>query len=982
VRTIGNGLARRVHVALVALLTLGLIGSFWMSLQARSNAETRVVRQAREITSDSLTLIFRPDDLLRPVTGERLRDLSRQVDDVILDPSDFEGVTLFSSSGQILFSTDDGEIGQRLAGERTRVRDAFRGETQVRTVGDELAVMVGLRFPSGVGDAAAVELSLPADDVTGAAGPWRTNMWFLGGALALVVLGVAGGKGRAESDAPADLRMRVPVIPRHQPGEATKRIEAPHPGLKEEAEARRRAEGRAKAAEERLTLIQDQYRATLDELQTTQRMLNDRPIGHDRALEERTVKAEAAVRSLEQRLHTVTTERDRIASELLSARDGAAPVDAEQLQQAEAEAIGLRAELEGAQTQLSLTLQELTAIQRQAERARELQEELDAAQLESLHARDAMDAMQGELRSARTELEDARAEMRALRSEEQRAAELTDEVRKAKAELESLRASHRAELVEREADLEEKVRTLREEFQTQLAETEARHVAKVEQLEQDHAARLAAVTQGAEEATARIVATGADLEAARAESEAKAVDLQSARAELQAAHDRIELLQHATAERELEAERANQDVERVRSEQAAAAAELAELRTAFHEAEAALAAERRERERLEATSATASEDAQIAQERVEHLAAELEAATAANTDLNRRLQEIEARRALEIADDEGRAHLDELLTATQERLAGQSEKLIAAEERVRELERQASVDLTRMEELEAKLRQHQMSDQIREIQTKHEPRDEPASAEPEAMDRQGATAFVKEMSVDAQKTLTRIMGVVQLLKHKREAKDHAQLVQQLTAHTRRLDNTIRDLADVDSLVTGTLDLDLRRTDLEPLIRRVVDESGIGEDHDVRVEAESLRIPVDRVRTEQIVGGLLRSAADRTPAGKTVTVRLLREKTGATIVVEDDATTSEAALSPMLRRLAEVQGGWAKVGTREGGGSEVRVFLPAAGPTGPGIEPDEAPEPSVDEPTDLAPEDDPNHWVKAEQALVRELRELSQGKSRK
>jgi hypothetical protein len=978
---LGNGLARRVQVALIALLALGLIGSFWMSLQARSNAESRVVRQAREITSDSLTLVFRPDDLERPVTGERLRDLSRQIDDVILDPSDFESVTLLSSSGQILFSTEDGQIGQRLAGERSRVRDAFRGETSVRIVGDELTVLVGLRFPSGVGDTAAVELTLPADDVTGAAGPWRTNMWFLGGALALVVLGAVGGRDREGAEAPAELRMRVPVIPRHQPGEATRRVEAPHPGLKEEAEARRRAEGRAKAAEERLTLLQDQYRATLDELQTTQRMMNDRPLGHDRVLEERAVKAEAAVRSLEQRLHTVTTERDRIASELLASRDGAAPIDTDQLQQAEAEAIGLRAELEGAQTQLSLTLQELTAIQRQAERARELQEELDAAQLESLHARDAMDAMQDELRGARTELEDARAELRALRSEEQRAAELTDEVRTAKAELESLRASHRAELIEREADLEEKVRTLREEFQTQLDEAEGRHVAQVERLERDHAARLAAVTKGAEEATARIVATGADLEAARAESEAKAVDLESARAELQAAHDRIELLQHAGAERELEAERANQDVERLRSEQAAVAQELAELRTAFQAAETALETERRERERLEATSGTASEDARAAHERVEHLSAELEAATAANTDLNRRLQELEARRALEIADDEGRAHLDELLTATQERLAGQSEKLIAAEERVRELERQAAVDLTRMDELEAKLRQHQMSDQIREIQGKHEPREEPVASEPEAMDRQGASAFVKEMSIDAQKTLMRIMGVVQLLKHKREAKDHAQLVQQLTAHTRRLDYTIRDLSDVDSLVTGTLDLELRRTDLEPLIRRVVEEAGITEDHDVRVEAESLRIPIDRVRTEQIVGGLLRSAADRTPAGKTITVRLLREKTGATIVVEDDATTSTAALSPMLRRLAEVQGGWAKAGTREGGGSEVRVFLPAGGGAGTPV-PEVAPEPAAEEPTELAPEDDPNHWVKAEQALVRELRELSQGKGRK
>jgi hypothetical protein len=42
-----------------------------------------------------------------------------------------------------------------------------------------------------------------------------------------------------------------------------------------------------------------------------------------------------------------------------------------------------------------------------------------------------------------------------------------------------------------------------------------------------------------------------------------------------------------------------------------------------------------------------------------------------------------------------------------------------------------------------------------------------------------------------------------------------------------------------------------------------------------------------------------------------------------------------------------------------------------------------PEPEPEEGDQVAEgdEDEPNHWVKAEQALVRELRELSQGKAR-
>ncbi|HEX5936177.1 MAG TPA: hypothetical protein VFZ75_00585 [Actinomycetota bacterium] len=977
----GNGLARRVHLALIALLIVGVAGSLWMSIRARSTAQERVVEQAEVITDSSLTLVFRPDDLQHEASPERVRELSRAIDDVVLDASDFETVTLFSGSGEILFSTEDGNIGQRLAGERQRVRAAFRGEPQVEIVDDSVSAMVGLRFPSGVGDAAAVELSRPADDVTSAAGPWRTNMFFLAGALILVLLAAGAPSWRATAtERGPGSGIRVPVIPSRQPGPPARRsIEAPHPGLKEEAEARRRAESRAQEAEQRLTLLQDQYRATLEALQATQRIVRDQPPGNDRVLEERAVKAEAAARSLEQRLHSVTVERDRIAGELLARRDEIAGPGREDLQQVEAEAMGLRAELEGAQTQLSLTIQQVDALQRQAERSRELQEELDAAQLDALHARDAMDAMQSELAGARTELEDARGELRALRSEEQRAAELTDGLRSTKAELESLRASHRAELVEREAELEAQVRSLREEFQAQLADAETRHATELAEARAELSARAADAARGVEEASARVAAVGADLEAARSESEGRAVDLESARTELQAAHDRIEVLQQGLTERQVEFDRSAEDVRAANAERESLAAELEELRIAARETEATLVRERETREALERSEVLAQDDARQATERADRLAEELEAATEINAEMNRRLQEVEARRALEVADDEGRAHIDELLTATQERLAGQSEKLIAAEEHGRELERQVGDDAARIEQLEEQLRQHKMADQMRELQTpKHEARE----AEGELIeDRRGSTPFIKEMSMDAQKTVSRMIGVAQLLKHKRGGKEQAQLIQQLTAQARRLDTTIRDLADVDSLVTGTIDLERRNTDLESLIRRVVEESGVEAEHDVRIEAEPVSLSIDRTRTEQIIQALLRSASDRTPAGKTITIRLLRDKAGAMIVVEEPEAASEAALSPMVRRLADVQGGSAKVGDRDGGGTAFQIFLPATDHAGAAVT-DEAADPPA-EPVAGDPEaEDPNHWVKAEQALVRELRQLSQNKAGK
>jgi hypothetical protein len=44
--------------------------------------------------------------------------------------------------------------------------------------------------------------------------------------------------------------------------------------------------------------------------------------------------------------------------------------------------------------------------------------------------------------------------------------------------------------------------------------------------------------------------------------------------------------------------------------------------------------------------------------------------------------------------------------------------------------------------------------------------------------------------------------------------------------------------------------------------------------------------------------------------------------------------------------------------------------------------EDLPEPVADEAPADEVEHDPNHWVRAEQALVRELRELSQGKAKR
>src|SRR5439155_160130 len=66
----------------------------------------------------------------------------------------------------------------------------------------------------------------------------------------------------------------APVLPISQPRTL---LDPPTPGIREEAEARRRAEERARSAEDRLEVLQEQYRKTLEELHTSQQAARDVP---------------------------------------------------------------------------------------------------------------------------------------------------------------------------------------------------------------------------------------------------------------------------------------------------------------------------------------------------------------------------------------------------------------------------------------------------------------------------------------------------------------------------------------------------------------------------------------------------------------------------------------------------------------------------------------------------------------------------------
>jgi signal transduction histidine kinase len=1017
-------IARTMLLALAALLAVGAVASILLSVRAIDQAKSAAVDQARSIVENSLPIVLSPSDVNSEATDVEADQITVKITPVVLDPTTYDDIAIWSTDGTIVYATDSSLIGQRPEEARTAVTDATTHGTVSWDQRDgSFSVLVPLRLRSDAPIAAAVQLARPDGPIAAAGRPWQFAAVFM--AISAVVAFVFLYKVMRLSASAATMSNFVPTSARAAAAMAAmppvqRPMELPAPGLREEGDARRKAEERAAAAEQRLSVIQEQYRKTLEQLHVTQRAIQERPLpgAPDPELEGRLLKAEGQARLLEGQLKAMGIERDKLARHI--AEQAKNRPDAEidhRARQVEQEAIGLRAELEGAQTELSVTRRELDALKAQAARAQEMHDDLDAAHVEALHTRETLESVQAELARANNEVEEARNEIRGLRTEEQRAAVLGEELRAARAELDSLKASHRADLVEREADLEERVRRTREEFQAQTLELESQAKRQLAEREatmtKEAASREAALTAEAaqreatlraeaadreaelqhrlaereatlqeemaeqaaslesrmrkreEELTSEIARSAAGSDAATTELRETRTKLETALADLQASRDEIAAATHDGSSRHEQLAKAKEELMRSRTEIETLQQELAEASRLRERAEREqeLAAREREEIRLELAAASAEIQAELGRgveltERADRFEKELRAArgeaaqatedlqrVAAERDgLSRTVAEAEASHAAELAAAAAETRTDpdmeRVLRVSQERLASQTEKLIEVEERAHSAERQFAETIVRLEEVEAELRHLHMEKALHDLQTSSEPA-AAAGATPESRaeavepleDRRASTPFTRELSLDAKKTLSHIMGLTQVMKYKKDSKDQAQLIKQLTAAARRLDHTVADLTEADALAHGVVDLTIKRTDLEALVKRVVEESGVGLDHDVRVDSQSLVVAVDALRVEQVLAGLLRASGDRTPPGKAITVRLAHLDGGALISVEDPEPSSDGSLSPVVHRFVEMQGGWTRIESRDGGGSVFRVFLPDGGPSG-------------------------------------------------
>lgn len=315
-----------------------------------------------------------------------------------------------------------------------------------------------------------------------------------------------------------------------------------------------------------------------------------------------------------------------------------------------------------------------------------------------------------------------------------------------------------------------------------------------------------------------------------------------------------------------------------------------------------------------------------------------------------RAREADARAAaMEDRLVEGATKNAELLALMQAAREDHSE----AEERARKAEERSSVAVERAHQLEDRTRE--LEEQVGELRTQLQEADVTKPGVTVILDDE-RTALQEVVAAEIRRPLTSILGITLALKHADpQSPNGREMIRQLSTSARKLDRLVGEMLNIDRIVTGTYTPNLRRTDLEALVRRVIEESPELANRDVKVETDHVVIEVDPALTEQIVETLLANSGRRTVAGNEVRIRVCSEQGGAIVSVDDAGAEVPPGLrqamfaSPhgdpvpggrprgatglsLLSRLAGIHGGRCWVEERPGGGASFRVFLPGSPPS--------------------------------------------------
>ncbi|HZA27141.1 MAG TPA: PAS domain S-box protein [Actinomycetota bacterium] len=216
--------------------------------------------------------------------------------------------------------------------------------------------------------------------------------------------------------------------------------------------------------------------------------------------------------------------------------------------------------------------------------------------------------------------------------------------------------------------------------------------------------------------------------------------------------------------------------------------------------------------------------------------------------------------------------------------------------------------------------------------------------------------FLSAVSHELRTPLSGVLGYALTLEQEElyralSEREQREMLHRIAVSARKLERLLSDLLDLDRLTRGILEPRVRPTELDVLVRRVVEQADL-RGHQVHIEAEPLTLQVDGPKVERIVENLIANVIKYVPEESRVWIRVHPEGEGALIAVEDEGPgireeMRAAIFEPFLRgsddhshspgtgiglslvaRFAELHGGRAWVENRPAGGASFRVFLPA------------------------------------------------------
>lgn len=111
-------------------------------------------------------------------------------------------------------------------------------------------------------------------------------------------------------------------------------------------------------------------------------------------------------------------------------------------------------------------------------------------------------------------------------------------------------------------------------------------------------------------------------------------------------------------------------------------------------------------------------------------------------------------------------------------------------------------------------------------------------------------------------------------------------LRRIMATTDRITRLLDSLRELDRATRGLLELFREPTDLDGLVREVIEQVDLG-GHEVIIATDPVRLLVDADRLGQVLAHLVDNAVTHTPPGTHVRVQLQARDGGAQLVVEDD-----------------------------------------------------------------------------------------------